>query len=238
VLLDAAVLAFLAAAASLGALAGILRPLFLFAGAALGWLAARHLSGPVGGALAKVVPDEAAQPAAAVLLFVGVTGVVALAGRKLSRAPDGGGRPLDRAAGALLGGLAAATTAWVGLAVADAVAPSLSASWQAGIARSDLAGLVRKHDLLGDWRRRAEAALAALLQAAGDPGLAARMASDPELKRLVDDPRVRTLLEEARSAGRGEVERSPEALRLLADPEFRQRLEAAQERLDRQPIQH
>ena len=237
-LLDAAVLAFLAAAASLGALAGILRPLFLFAGAALGWLAARHLSGPVGGALARVVPDEVAQPAAAVLLFVGVTGVVALAGRKLSRAPDGGGRPLDRAAGALLGGLAAATTAWVGLAVADAVAPSLSASWQAGIARSDLAGLVRKHDLLGDWRRRAEAALAALLQAAGDPGLAARMASDPELKRLVDDPRVRTLLEEARSAGRGELERSPEALRLLADPDFRQRLEAAQERLDRQPIQH
>ena len=236
-LLDAAVLAFLAAAASLGALAGILRPLFLFAGAALGWLAARHLSGPVGGALARVVPDEAAQPAAAVLLFVGVTGVVALAGRKLSRAPDGGGRPLDRAAGALLGGLAAATAAWVGLAVADAVTPSLSASWQAGIARSDLAGLVRKHDLLGDWRRRAEAALAALLQAAGDPGLAARMASDPELKRLVDDPRVRTLLEEARSAGRGEVERSPEALRLLADPEFRRRLEAAQERLDRQPIQ-
>jgi len=238
VLLDAAVLAFLAAAASLGALAGILRPLFLFAGAALGWLAARHLSGPVGGALARVVPDEAAQPAAAVLLFVGVTGVVALAGRKLSRAPDGGGRPLDRAAGALLGGLAAATAAWVGLAVADAVAPSLSASWQAGIARSDLAGLVRKHDLLGDWRRRAEAALAALLQAAGDPGLAARMASDPELKRLVDDPRVRTLLEEARSAGRGELERSPGALRLLADPDFRQRLEAAQERLDRQPIQH
>ena len=236
-LLDAAVLAFLAAAASLGALAGILRPLFLFAGAALGWLAARHLSGPVGGALARVVPDEAAQPAAAVLLFVGVTGVVALAGRKLSRAPDGGGRPLDRAAGALLGGLAAATTAWVGLAVADAVAPSLSASWQAGIARSDLAGLVRRHDLLGDWRRRAEAALAALLHAAGDPGLAARIASDPELKQLVDDPRVRALLEEARAAGRGEVQRSPEALRLLADPDFRQRLEAAQERLDRQPIQ-
>jgi len=235
VLLDAAVLAILAAASSLGALAGILRPLFLFAGAALGWLAARHLSGPLGGALARVVPAGAAQPAAAVLLFVGVAGVVALVGRKLARAPDGGGRPLDRGAGALLGGLAAATASWVGLAVADAVAPSLPAPWQAGIARSDLAGLVRRHDLLGDWRRRAEAALGALLQAADDPGVAARMASDPELKRLVDDPRVRTLLEEARAAGRGEVERSPEALRLLADPVFRQRLEAAQERLDRQP---
>jgi uncharacterized membrane protein required for colicin V production len=56
VLLDAAVLAFLAAASSLGAMAGLLRPLFLFAGASLGWLAARHLSGALGGVLARVVP--------------------------------------------------------------------------------------------------------------------------------------------------------------------------------------
>ena len=232
-LLDAAVLAFLAAAASLGALAGLLRPLFLFAGASLGWLAARHLSGPLGGVLAKVVPAGASQPAAAVLLFVSVTVVVALAGRKLARSPQGGGRPSDRAAGALLAGLAAAAASWVGLAVADAIAPAFSAAWQAGIARSDLAGLVRQHDLVGDWRRRAELALGALLHVAGDPAAAARLASDPELKRLADDPRVRTLLEEARAAGQGRLERSPEALRLLADPEFRERLEAAQERLDR-----
>ena len=43
-ILDAALLALLAVAALLGALSGLLRPLFLFAGAALGWLAARHLS--------------------------------------------------------------------------------------------------------------------------------------------------------------------------------------------------
>jgi len=235
VLLDAVVLAFLAAAASLGALAGLLRPLFLFAGAALGWLAARHLSGPLAGALARVVPAGAAQPAASVLLFVTVTVIVALSGRKLARAPEGGGRPLDRAAGALLGGLAAAAASWVGLAVADAIAPAFSASWQAGIARSELAGLVRQHDLVGDWRRRAEQALGSLLHVAGDPGAAARLASDPDLKRLVDDPRVRTLLEEDPAARRATLERSPEALRLLADPEFRQRLEAAQERLDRKP---
>jgi uncharacterized membrane protein required for colicin V production len=233
VLLDAAVLAFLAAASSLGAMAGLLRPLFLFAGASLGWLAARHLSGPLGGVLAKVVPAGASQPAAAVLLFVSVTVVVALAGRKLARSPQGGGRPSDRAAGALLGGLAAAAASWVGLAVADAIAPALSAPWQVGIARSDLAGLVRQHDLFGDWRRRAELALGALLHVAGDPAAAARLAADPDLKRLVDDPRVRTLLEEAPAAGRGAPELSPEALRLLADPDFRQRLEAAQERLDR-----
>ena len=233
-LVDAAVLAFLAAAALLGALAGLLRPLFLFAGASLGWLAARHLSAPVGDVLARVIPSGAAHPVAAVLLFTVVTAVVAIAGRRLARAPEGGGRPLDRGAGALLGGLAAAAAAWVGLAVADAVAPALSAPWQAGIAHSDMAALVRQHDVLGDWRRRAETALGVLLQAAGDPGIASRLAADPELKRLVDDPRVRALLEEARSAGRGEAGRSQEGLRLLADPDFRQRLEAAQERLDRQ----
>ena len=104
----------------------------------------------------------------------------------------------------------------------------------AAVPDSDLAALVRQHDVLGDWRRRAETALGVLLQAAGDPGIASRLAADPELKRLVDDPRVRALLEEARSAGRGEAGRSQEGLRLLADPDFRQRLEAAQERLDRQ----
>jgi hypothetical protein len=233
-LLDAVVLAFLAAASSLGALAGIIRPLFLFAGSALGWLAARHLSAPLGHALSGVLPGGAARPAAAVLLFLGVAGVVTLAGRRLARSPAGGGRPIDRAAGALLGGLAAAAASWVGLAVADAAAPSLPAPWQEGIARSDLAGLVRRHDLLGDWRRRAETALGSLLRAAGDPGAAARLAADPDLKGMVDDPRFRSLLEEARAAGRAEVERSPEALRLLADPDFRRRLEAAQDRLDRQ----
>jgi membrane protein required for colicin V production len=233
-LLDAAVLAFLAASALIGALAGLIRPLFLFAGAALGWLAARHLSAPVGDVLARVLPSGAARPAAAVLLFTLVTVTVAIVGRKLARAPEGGGRPLDRGAGALLGGLAAVAAAWVGLAVADAVAPSLPAAWQAGIARSDLAGLVRQHDVPGDWRRRAEAALGALLKVAGDPAAATRLASDPELKTLVDDPRVRALLEESRSAGRTATERTPDALRLLADPDFRERLEAAQERLDRQ----
>ena len=232
-LLDAAVLAFLAASALVGAMAGLIRPLFLFAGAALGWLAARHLSAPVGDVLARVLPSGAARPVAAVLLFTVVTTAVAIAGRKLARAPEGGGRPLDRGAGALLGGLAAAAAAWVGLAVAEAVAPSLPERWQSALARSDLAALVRENDLLGDWRRRAEAALSALLRAADGPGAAASLANDPELRALVEDPRVRALIDENGTAGRAEVARSPEALRLLSDPEFRARLEAAQERLDR-----
>jgi hypothetical protein len=232
-LLDAVLLAFLAAAAAVGALAGLLRPLFLFAGTALGWLAARHLSGPAGRLLEAVVPASAARPLAAVLLFVTVAVAVAIVGRRLSRNREGEGRPVDRAAGALLTGMAAAAAAWVGLSVAEAVAPSLRPDWQAALGRSDLAALVRENDLLGPWRRRAEAALATLLGAAEGPGAAARIAADPDLRMLVEDPRVRALVVEARAAGRAGAARSPDALRLLSDPDFRTRLEAAQERLDR-----
>jgi hypothetical protein len=233
VLLDAALLVFLVAASAGGALSGLLRPAFLFAGAVLGWIAARHLSAPVGRALATVVPEAASRPAAAVLLFVAVALAVSLAGRRLSRNRDGEGRPLDRAAGALLAGLSAAAAAWVGLAVAEGLSPSLPAGWQRALARSDLAGLVRENDLLGGWRKRAEAALGSLLRAAGDPGVSARLASDPELRRLLEDPRVRAVLEESRTLGRAAGTASPDALRLLSDPDFRSRLEAAQERLDR-----
>lgn len=232
-LLDAALLAFLAVAAALGALAGLLRPLFLFAGAALGWLAARHLSGPAGQLLASVVPASAARPVAAVLLFVVVAGTVAWLGRRLSRNREGEGRPLDRAAGALLAGLAAAAAAWVALAVGEAVQPSLPDRWQSALQRSDLAGLVRENDLLGDWRRRAEASLAALLRAADGPGAVESLARDPELRSLLEDPRVRALIDEARAAGRADASRSPEAIHLLSDPDFRARLAAAQGRLDR-----
>ncbi len=232
-LLDAALLLFLAVSSALGAMAGLLRPLFLFTGAALGWLAARHLSGPVARLLSGVLPTSASRAVAAVLLFVVVAGVVAWVGRKLSRNREGEGRPVDRAAGALLAGLAAAAAAWVGLAVAEAVAPSLPDHWQSALGKSDLAGLVRENDLLGEWRRRAEEGLAALLAAADKPGAVGRLSADPDLRALLADPRVRALVDEVRAAGRGDVARSPEALRLLSDPTFRQRLEAAQERLDR-----
>ena len=109
-LLDGVLLLLLAAASALGGLAGLLRPLFLFVGAALGWLAARHLSGPVGKLLAALVPVSASRAVAAVLLFVVVTAVAAFVGRKLARNREGEGRPVDRAAGALLAGLAAAAS--------------------------------------------------------------------------------------------------------------------------------
>lgn len=231
-LLDAMALGALALAALLGALAGVIRPLFLALGTGLGWLAARHLSGPVGRFLARGLPEAAARPVAAALLFVTVTVAVALVGRRLARAPGGGGRPTDRALGALLGGAAAASSLWVVVALADAAAPALGRPAQRQIARSDLAALVREHDVLAEWRKPAQEALQLLLQAAGDPSRLGALTGDPDLRSLVDDARVRSLVEEARGGVAGEAARTPEALRLLSDPDFRERLEQAQRRLD------
>jgi uncharacterized membrane protein required for colicin V production len=231
--LDAGVLLLLAAASVLGALAGVIRPLFLAIGTVLGWLAARHLAAPVARVLERALPEGTGRPVAAALLFVAVTSVVVLVGARLRRAPGGGARPSDRALGALLGGAAAAVALWVGVAVADAAAPVLGHTVQAQLAGSDLAALVREHDVLAAWRKPAEEALRQLLAAARDPGKAPALARDPDLRSLVSDERVQLLLEEARAGRRGEPARSPEALRLLSDPEFRERLQRAQERLDR-----
>jgi hypothetical protein len=119
------------------------------------------------------------------------------------------------------------------VAVADSAAPVLGHSLQAQLAGSDLAGLVRERDVLGAWRKPAEEALRKLLAAASDPGRAPALARDPDLRSLLGDERVQLLLEEARAGRRGEAARSAEALRLLSDPEFRDRLQQAQERLDR-----
>jgi len=232
-ILDAGVLLLLAAASVLGALAGVIRPLFLAIGTVLGWLAARHLAAPVARLLERALPEGTGRPVAAALLFVAVTSVVVFVGARLRRAPGGGARPSDRALGALLGGAATAVALWVGVAVADAAAPVLGRPLQAQLAGSDLAALVREHDVLAAWRKPAEEALRRLLAAARDPGRAPALALDPDLRSLVSDERVQLLLEEARAGRRGEPSRSPEALRLLSDPEFRERLQKAQERLDR-----
>ena len=231
--LDAAGISFLALAAAAGALAGALRPLFLAAGAAVGWLAAHHLAGPLGRLLERAMPAPAAQAAAAAAIFFLAVTLFGLIGRVLSRKASGERRPADRAAGALLAGTAAGLAAWVGLSICGAAAPLLPQGLQRQLARSDLAALVREHDLLGAWRRPAEEALRTLLRLAADPRGAARLASDPELRGLIDDERVRDLLGEAGGGTSGKLTASPRALQLLADPDFRDRLERAQQRLDR-----
>ena len=145
-LLDVAVLAFLAAAASLGALAGLLRPLFLFAGAALGWLAARHLSGPRGRcARRRWCPSGASRPVAAVLLFVIVTVVVALVGRQARPQPGGGGRPRRSGRRGAPGAVwrRRRRRGW-GWPWPTRSRRSLADPGRPALARSDLAGLVRQ----------------------------------------------------------------------------------------------
>jgi len=233
--LDAAVIALLALAAIVGALAGALRPLFLAAGAVLGWLAARHLSLPLGRVLERAIPVPFGRSVAGMVLFGGTLFLFGMLGRSLSRRAGGERRPGDRAAGALLAGTAAGLAIWVALAAMDATSTILPRGLERQLARSDLAALVREHDLLEPWRRPATEALRELLRVASDPHGLARLSHDPDLKGLADDERVREILEEAKSPGtRSEPERSSRALRLLADPDFRERLERAEERLRRE----
>jgi uncharacterized membrane protein required for colicin V production len=236
VTLDAVVLCALALAAAAGALAGALRQVFLAAGAAAGWAAMRLFAPSAGRLLERALPPALARAVAGAALFLLVFAVVTLLGRVLRRRSAGAGRPVDRALGALLGGAEAALAAGVALAVLDAAAPLLPRGLEQQVARSDLAALVRERDLLGPWRRPAEQALGTLLQLAGDPRSAARLAVDPQLQGLVSDPRVQELVERARAgqAASAQPLRTPEALQLLADPDFRERLERAQERIDRE----
>lgn len=233
--LDAAVLAMLVLAAAAGALAGALRQVFLAAGAVAGWLAVRLGGAAASHLLERVLAPPLARAVAAPVLFVLAFSLAGLVGRLLRRGSPGAGGALDRAVGALLGGGQAALAAWVALAAMDAAGPSLPRALEAQLSRSDLAALVREHDVLGPWRRPAEQALSTLLQLARDPRTAARLAADPELRSLVDDRRIQDLVSGRREAtpGAGPL-RSAEALQLLADPDFRDRLEQAQGRLDRE----
>ncbi len=233
--LDAVVIAALALASAAGALAGALRPLFLAAGAALGWLAARRFSMPASRLLERALSPPLAQAVAAAVLFGATLALVTLIGRALSRGAGGERRPADRAAGALLAGAAAGLAAWVVLAAMASAASLLPRGLERQMAESDLAALVREHDLAGAWRRPAEEALRQLVRLASDPHGAAWVQSDPDLRGLLDDRRVQEIVEESRSGAPGaDPGRSVRALHLLADPDFRDRLEAAQERLDRE----
>jgi len=233
--LDAAFIAVLALASAAGALAGALRPLFLAAGAALGWLAARHLSVPAGRLLERVLPAPVARAVGAAVLFGATLALVTLVGRALSRGSSGQRRPADRAAGALLGGAAVGLAGWVALAAMDAASSLLPRGLERELAASDLASIVREHDLPAAWRLPAEEALRRFVGLASDPHGAAHLASDPELRGLLDDRRVQELVDESRAGRAGsDPGSSVRALRLLADPDFRDRLEQAQRRLDRE----
>jgi membrane protein required for colicin V production len=162
VTIDLAVLGLLAVSALLGAASGALRQLVSLAAVAAGVLAARAWTVEVGAGLARRF-SPAARPLAPALLFLGtfalasLVGAVVLRGTGVARVVRG---PVDRGAGALVGGAKAALVAWALLSVL-ALAGDLAPEAVRSLARgSELAALARAHNLVvrldADSARRLE----------------------------------------------------------------------------------
>jgi membrane protein required for colicin V production len=204
--LDLVVLGVLLLFAVAGAFSGALRQLVQLLGVAAGWAAARfgapRLAGPVLGS--RPAPWERAALAAA--CFVGAVVLVSLLGRAVARrlqGPGGSPGPADRALGALLGGAKAGLGCWVLLsALALARAPVALGGWSVDVRRSDFGSMAARHNLLEAAAPRQARLLERLFEAVRDPGVKERLRrGDAGLKRALDDPRVKALLERAAREG-------------------------------------
>lgn len=221
---DLAILAVLLLFAVAGAFTGALRQVFKLAGVVAGWLAAVHLAPrlvPLGFG-ARPVPWQ--RSATAVATFAAVVVLVAIAGRLVRRAvqgPDGHPGPTDRSLGALLGGAKAGLAVWVVLsALALAGGAVHLGPWSFDPRRSDFGAFAARHNLLVAADPAAARKLEKLIKLTQDP--AARrelLQKDPGLRKLLDDPRLGTLLE------RGSAAAGDEAKTLLEDPDVAPLLE-------------
>jgi membrane protein required for colicin V production len=234
--LDLAVLGAVVLLALAGAAWGALRQLTFLGAALLGYLAARALAPAVAAGFARSVPAPLSRVAAAVLIFFGVLVGASFSAHLLLRWMRVGRfwGPADRALGALLGAAKAGLVAWVVLSALAFTGP-VGPSWLLLDPRgSDFAALAREHNLFETWRSPTSALLRRLLLVARDPRGSARLRSDVELRTLLEDPRVQSLLAEARASGERDpsLEKSPQALELLSDPAFLARLHKAQRKLD------
>lgn len=218
--LDLAVLAVLVAATLGGAATGALRQVVQLAAVAVGWLAARHLGPAVAEGFARTVPRFLARPAASTLLFVGGAALAGFAGRALLRARGIAGAvrgPQDRGAGALLGGAKGGLVVWVLLSAATLAGAFRVGPLHVDPATSDFAGFAHAHNLLARFDPEKARTLERLLRLARDPLEAARLERDPDARRLLADPRVRSL---TLSDGGGPADAgAADTERLLADPE-------------------
>jgi membrane protein required for colicin V production len=230
VTLDLAVLALLALSALLGAAGGALRQLVQLGAAVLGWLAARHLGAAVAAGLGRTLPALLARAVAPSLLFLGTFALASLVGGAVLRSSGLASvvrGPVDRAGGALLGGAKGALVAWVllsALALAGGAIPGADALDLRG---SDFAAVARANNLLLRLDPGAARGLERALRATREAERAGRRDADPEGKALLDDPRIRALVE-----GEGELD-TAEAARLLEDPAVRalvERMEKAERR--------
>jgi membrane protein required for colicin V production len=182
-----------------GALSGALRQLVQVAALVAGWLAANAW----GGALAERVFGASAWPwqraLSGGLCFVAAMLAVGLAGRFLvARGAGAGGKPRggDRGLGALLGAVKGGLLAWLLLSALVRFSPLELGSFRLEAGRSELGSLAARHDLLGAILPRQARGLDLILEALRDPVARERLIqSDPGLKKLLDDPRLKPLLE-------------------------------------------
>jgi len=223
VLVDLAALLVLAVATLHGAAGGALRQLVQLAAAVVGWLAARHLVGPVAVGLDRWLPRLLARPAASALLFLGAFALVSLLGGLLLRATRLAAAvrgPTDRGVGALLGGVKGALAIWVLLSAAALAGQALPGRFGGELSSSELAGLARGHNLLARIdparARMVERVLKAARQAERD---GARTGEGVAARALLSDPRLRELADKG-----GELDPA-EAARLLEDPRVRELVE-------------
>jgi membrane protein required for colicin V production len=149
--LDVFVLLLLGVAAVLGAATGALRQLLQIVAVALGWAAARGLSPAVAAGLERSMPAVLARATASAVLFVGIAALVSIVGRLVLSASGFSSvvrGPVDRAVGALLGGVKAGAAAWIllsAVAIAEAAAPR---ALPLDPRSSDFASLAARHNLL------------------------------------------------------------------------------------------
>jgi len=222
--LDLVVLGLLLLFAVAGAFSGALRQLVQLAGVVAGWLAARHLAPRLAGPLLGARPPAWERGALAAACFVAAVLAVGLLGRAVAARLQGpGGSPgaVDRALGALLGGAKAGLGAWVLLsALALAPGPVALGAWRLDVRSSDFGSLAARHNLLEAAAPDQARLLTRLLKAARDPEARERLRrGDAATRRLLEDPRVKALLERPAQVGAGQAEE------LLSDPELRALIE-------------
>ncbi len=234
--LDLACAGMVVLLAVLGAVSGALRQLLTLGAAVAGYLAARLLAPPVAAGLSRSLPAPAARATAGIVLFFATFVVAMLIGKLLLHSrPEGPvPGPADRALGTFLGALKASLVLWVVLSALAIVDRPIGPGWlRLDPRHSDFASLARRHNVLEKWEGATGSALRGLLHVAKDPERAARLLADADGRRLLEDPRVQMLVEEARGGkDPASLAGSPAALRLLSDPAFLERLDKAQRRID------